>query len=57
MNLCLFHFFFSEDIELQLVTELVAQHTATEDEQPIYGDMWTYNLSLLNSNVPRMVSC
>ncbi|PWS21985.1 hypothetical protein DKP78_20735, partial [Enterococcus faecium] len=46
----------SEDIELQLVTELVAQHTAAEGEQPIYGEMWTYNMNLLSSLQP-MVSC
>lgn len=58
-QLMAFYFFFSEEVELQLVTELVAQHAAAEDEQPIYGEMWTYssNYSSLLNSFPRMVSC
>ncbi|XP_062392044.1 interferon regulatory factor 1b isoform X2 [Sardina pilchardus] len=38
------------EIELQLVTELVSQHAL--EEQPIYGDMWTYNTQ---NPMPRLV--
>ncbi|XP_041947031.1 interferon regulatory factor 1b isoform X3 [Alosa sapidissima] len=40
----------SEEIELQLVTELVSQHAM--EEQPIYGEMWTYNVG---NTMPQLV--